>query len=191
MEVGKTLYVTDRNAWRRWLSKHSRTAPDIWLVYYRKESGKKRIPYNDAVEEALCFGWIDSLAKPRDAKSWVQRFTPRRNGSPLSETNKERIRRLMKAGKMTRAGLDSIEHHLERRTKRKPVLKKFTLPADILSALKAEPHAWKNFSRFPERYKRIRVAWIDGVRKRPEVFRQRLRYLIKMSAKNKRFGMVQ
>ena len=191
MEVGKTLVVTDRKAWRGWLSKHSRTAPDIWLVYFRKESGKKRIPYNDAVEEALCFGWIDSLTKPRDSESWVQRFTPRRKGSPLSETNKERIRRLIKAGKMTRAGLESIKHHLERRTNQRTALKRFVLPEDILAALKSEPEAWKYFRRFPQYYQRIRVGWVDGVRNRPDVFRQRLRYLIKMSAKNKRFGMVQ
>ena len=191
MKVGKTLYVSDRKSWRRWLSKHSRTAPEIWLVYYRKDSGKKRIPYNDAVEEALCFGWIDSLTKPKNAESWVQRFTPRRKGSPLSEMNKERIRRLMKSGKMTPAGLRSIEHHLVLRPNRRPALKGFTLPSDILTALKEDPKVWKNFTHFPDRYKRIRVAWIDGARKRPEEFDRRLRYLIRMTAGNKRFGMVQ
>src|ERR1039458_1395740 len=105
MEVGKTLYVTNRKQWRSWLLKHHKTASDIWLVYYKKESGKRRIPYNDAVEEALCYGWIDSRTKPRDKESWVQRFTPRRKKSPLSEMNKERVRRLIKAGKMTRSGL--------------------------------------------------------------------------------------
>jgi uncharacterized protein YdeI (YjbR/CyaY-like superfamily) len=191
MELGKTLYVADRKAWRKWLSIHHKTAADIWLIYFTKRSGKQRIPYNDAVEEALCFGWIDSTAKPRDGESWAQRFSPRRKKSPLSEMNKERVRRLIKAGKMTRFGLEGISHHMDKSSRKKPELKKYILPEDIILKLKSDPVVWKNFSRFPESYQRIRVGWIDGVRKRPEVFEQRLRYFIKMTAKNKRYGMVQ
>ncbi len=191
MEVGKTLYITNRKQWRSWLSKHHKTSGDIWLVYYKKSSGKRRIPYNHAVEEALCYGWIDSLTKPWNAESWVQRFSPRRKRSPLSEMNKERVRRLIKAGKMTRYGLESIHHHMDNRTPKSPKLKKFVLPDDILLALKADPAVWKHFKRFPQSYKRIRVGWIDGSRNRPDFFAQRLRYFIKMTARNKKFGMVQ
>ena len=190
MEVGKTLYAPDRKRWRSWLSKNHKTAQDIWLIYFKKESGKKRIPYNDAVEEALCYGWIDSIVKPRDAESWVQRFTPRRKGSPLSELNKERVRRLIKAKKMTRYGLESIRHHMERKLSGKTALKEFTLPKDILRVLKSDPVVWRNFQGFSVSYKRIRIGWIDGVRRRPDVFQQRLRYFIKMTAQNKKFGMV-
>jgi len=190
MEVGKTLYAPDRKRWRSWLSKNHKTAQDIWLIYFKKESGKKRIPYNDAVEEALCYGWIDSIVKPRDAESWVQRFTPRRKGSPLSELNKERVRRLIKAKKMTRYGLDTIRHHMERKLSGKTALKEFTLPKDILRVLKSDPVVWRNFQGFSVSYKRIRIGWIDGVRRRPDVFQQRLRYFIKMTAQNKKFGMV-
>lgn len=147
--------------------------------------------YNDAVEEALCFGWIDSLMMPRDGESWVQRFTPRRKKSPLSEMNKERVRRLMKAGKMTRFGLESIRHHMDGRSGNFSKLKKFVLPHDILLALKDNPIAWENFSKYPMVYKRIRVGWIDGARKRPKIYEQRLRYFINMTSKNKKFGMVQ
>ncbi len=191
MEVGETLYVTNRKKWRSWLSKHHKTAGDIWLVYYKKESGKLRIPYNDAVEEALCYGWIDSLTKPRDKESWVQRFSPRRKKSPLSEMNKERVRRLIKAGKMTRFGLERIQHHMDGQSAKSPELKKFILPSDILQALKSDPVVWKNFSKFSVPYKHIRVGWIDGSRNHPEIFAQRLRYFIKMTARNKKFGMVQ
>ncbi|HTY12160.1 MAG TPA: YdeI/OmpD-associated family protein [Bacteroidota bacterium] len=190
MDVGKTLYAPDRKRWRSWLSKNHKTAQDIWLIYFKKESGKKRIPYNDAVEEALCYGWIDSIVKPRDAESWVQRFTPRRKGSPLSELNKERVRRLIKAKKMTRYGLESIRHHMERKLSGKTALKEFTLPKDILRVLKSDPVVWRNFQGFSVSYKRIRIGWIDGVRRRPDVFQQRLRYFIKMTAQNKKFGMV-
>src|SRR5213080_2963742 len=73
MEIGTTLYVQDRRQWRSWLARHHQTAPEIWLIYYKKHSGKPRIPYNDAVEEALCYGWIDSITKPVDEDRWAQR----------------------------------------------------------------------------------------------------------------------
>ena len=191
MDIGKILYVTDRKQWRWWLSKNHKVASDIWLVYYKKESGKRRIPYNDAVEEALCYGWIDSINKPRDTESWVQRFSPRREKSHLSETNKERVRRLIKAGKMTRFGLERIQHDIDRRSTKKPKLRKFILPGDILQMLKSDPVVWKHFMKFPETYKHIRIGWIDGSRNHPDMFAQRLRYFMKMTARNKKFGMVQ
>ncbi len=187
MNVGKTFYPKNRKEWRSWLAKHHNTSKDIWLIYYKKDSGKPRIPYNDAVEEALCYGWIDSILKPRNAKSWVQRFSPRKIKSALSEMNKERVRRLIKTKKMTRFGLKSIEHHLKEKTS---TPKKFILPNDILLFLKKNPNAWKNFQKFPTSYKHIRIGWIDGSRHRPEVFNTRLNYFIKMTAANKQFGMV-
>jgi uncharacterized protein YdeI (YjbR/CyaY-like superfamily) len=194
MNLGKTLYVKNRNQWRSWLSKHHRSSSEIWLVYYKKNSGKPRIPYNDAVEEALCYGWIDSTLKPIDEECYAQRYSPRRKNSALSELNKERVRRLIKARKMTRFGLESIRHHMDGESKRSFLprnLKTFTLPHDILKELKADPVVWRNFSAFPEHYKVIRVGWIDASRHRPHIFKVRLGYFIKMTAKNKRFGMVQ
>lgn len=187
MNVGTSLYVTNRKQWRSWLSKNHATASEIWLIYYRKESGKPRISYNDAVEEALCYGWIDSIAKPRDKQSWYQRFSPRKPKSVLSELNKERIRRLIKAKKMTRCGLNSIRQHLVKKTS---APKKFVLPTDILAVLKSDPIVWKNFRKFPVSYKRIRVGWIEGARQRPAEFRKRLKYFLLMTSKNKQFGMV-
>jgi uncharacterized protein YdeI (YjbR/CyaY-like superfamily) len=92
MDIGKTLYVTDRKDWRDWLARNHMTESEIWLVYYRKLTGKPRIPYNDAVEEALCYGWIDSQQKGIDEERFAQRFSPRRPKSALSEMNRERIR---------------------------------------------------------------------------------------------------
>lgn len=193
MELGETLYVTNRKQWRAWLAKNHKSKSEIWLVYYRKASGKARIPYNDAVEEALCYGWIDSTNKTIDAERLAQRFSPRRKGSPLSPMNRERVRRLIAKKKMTRAGLESIAQHLEKKSEssKSKTLKKLELPDDILKTLKADPVVWKNFQAFPESYKRIRVGWIDGARRRPDEFRKRLRYFVKMTGKNKRYGMVQ
>src|SRR5689334_13365691 len=114
MNIGKTLYAKNRMQWRSWLAKHHRSASEIWLVYYKKNSGKQRIPYNDAVEEALCYGWIDSTLKPIDKDRYAQRFSPRRKNSVLSEMNKERVRRLVRARKMTAFGLASIRHHMDK-----------------------------------------------------------------------------
>jgi len=194
MDISKTLYIKNRREWRSWLTRNHGSAPEIWLIYYKKQSGKPRIPYNDAVEEALCYGWIDSILKPIDGQCYAQRFSPRRKNSRLSEMNKERVRRMIKAKKMTRFGLESIRHHLEKNLNKSGDsrnIKKFTMPKDILKILKTSPAAWKHFEKFPMSYKRIRIGWIDAARPRPGIFNQRLKYFIKMTSKNKRFGMVQ
>jgi uncharacterized protein YdeI (YjbR/CyaY-like superfamily) len=188
MNVGTTLDVRNRREWRSWLSKNHSTAKEIWLIYYKKDSGKKRISYNDAVEEALCYGWIDSIAKAHDAQSWVQRFSPRRPKSMLSELNKERMRKMIKAKKMLRVGLERVAHHL---TSNSLQPKRFIFPADILNAVRKNPTAWKHYQRFPLAYRRIRIGWIDDSRERPEYFKKRLQYFIAMTEKNKRFGTIQ
>jgi uncharacterized protein YdeI (YjbR/CyaY-like superfamily) len=162
----KTLHVSTRKAWREWLAKHHDKEKEIWLVYYRKHTGKPRISYNDAVEEALCYGWIDSIQRGIDEERFAQRFSPRRKGSPWSEANKERLRQLIEAGEMTPAGLAAAEKALED--------DRFVIAPDILKALKQDQKAWQNFQRFPEPYKRIRIGFIEGARNRPEEFRRRL-----------------
>ena len=187
MKIGKTLCVTDRSSWRAWLKKNHKKKSEIWLIYYKLISGKKRIPYNDSVEEALCYGWIDSIIKSVDKEKFAQRFSPRRPGSQLSETNRERVRRLIKSRKMTVAGMAAIKHAYRHADKPERV----TLASDVLKALKENKSAWVNFQRFPEPYKRIRIGWIEMSRSRPKFFKQRLAYFVKMSARNKKYGMVQ
>jgi uncharacterized protein YdeI (YjbR/CyaY-like superfamily) len=183
MEIGKTLRVSTRKAWRTWLEKNHASAPEIWLVYPNKASGKRRIPYNDAIEEALCFGWIDSIVKSLDEVHRAQRFTPRRPKSPLSPLNAERMRRLVAEGRMTPAGLAAVPDFDPDAA--------FTVADDILAALRADAETWRNYEAFPESYKRIRTGWIEGARVRPDIFEQRLRYFLKMTARNKRFGLLQ
>ncbi|HEY1332408.1 MAG TPA: YdeI/OmpD-associated family protein [Actinomycetota bacterium] len=178
----KRLQVTTRAAWRRWLERNHDTATEVWLVYQRKSTGKARVSYNDAVEEALCFGWIDSTQKRVDDERFAQRFTPRRRVGGLSEMNKQRARRLVAEGKMTPAGLAVLGDALEERPMK--------ISPDVRRALKADPDAWRNFEAFPEGYRRIRVAYIEGARKRPEEFRRRLSNFVRMTAKNRRIGYV-
>lgn len=182
MEIGKTLYVTQRNDWRKWLKENHNKEPEIWLIAYRKVTGKPSILYNDAVEEALCFGWIDSIVKKLDDERSAQRYTPRKPKSPWSQMNKERAKRLTALGKMTPAGFATLPSDLNH---------KFVIPDDISKGLKKDKVTWQNFQKFPDSYKRIRIGWIDGARKRPEVFKQRLKYFLKMTSQNKKFGMVQ
>ncbi len=113
MNIGKTLYATNRKEWRDWLSKNYDKEKEIWLIYYKKITGKPTISYNDAVEEALCFGWIDSIEKGIDEEKFAGRFTPRKEKSNLSESNKKRIKRLIKEGRMTNAGLEKIKDKMK------------------------------------------------------------------------------
>ena len=114
MDVTKTLYVTNRDDWRNWLEENYRNEREIWIVYYRKQAGKPRIPYNDAVEEALCFGWIDSIIKNIDQERYAQRFTPRKPQSKFSQTNKERLKKLIEQGKVMPEALGSLNDALVR-----------------------------------------------------------------------------
>ncbi|HEX4630436.1 MAG TPA: YdeI/OmpD-associated family protein [Chthoniobacterales bacterium] len=174
--------MTTRKAWRTWLEKNHARKKEIWLVYATKKSGKGRVAYSDAVEEALCFGWIDGTMKSIDENYFAQRFSPRRSAkSQLSETNKERVRRLSRAGLMTPAGMEKIRGRMN---------EKFVLAPDIVRELKRDPKVWKNFQRFPKWYQRVRVGWLDMSRHRPEIFEARLRYFLKMTAQNKRYGQV-
>lgn len=106
MKISQTFYAPNRKTWRAWLKQHSSTEPEIWLIYYRQHTGQPRIPYNEAVEEALCFGWIDSTVKSLDAERIVQRFSPRKPKSPYSQANKERLRKLIRQRKVT-SGLET------------------------------------------------------------------------------------
>ena len=108
MEIGETLYVTTRDDLRKWLEKNHKTKKEIWLIQYKKATKKPSINYVEAVEEALCFGWIDGLEKGMDTERYALRFSPRRPKSNWTETNKERVRRLLAEGRMTEAGLAAL-----------------------------------------------------------------------------------
>ena len=179
MEITKTLYVIHRDDWRTWLAKHYQSESEIWLVYYRKGAGKARIPYNQAVEEALCFGWIDSIIKNIDQERFTQRFTPRKPKSEFSQTNKERLKRMIEGGKVMPEVLASLEN---------AGLDDFEFPEDIMAAIRENEQAWENFQSYSGSYQRIRIAYIDGGRKRPGEYEKRLKHLIRMTEQDKQFG---
>jgi uncharacterized protein YdeI (YjbR/CyaY-like superfamily) len=182
MDLGQTLDVRTRAAWRAWLVRNHSRKTQIWLVYHAKASRKDSISYNDAVDEAICFGWIDSTVKKVDEHSRAQRFTPRHTGSPVSEMNKAHARRLVRERRMTPAGLAALGSAL----RREPLV----VAPDVRRALRAEPGAPARFERLPIAYKRIRLGFIEGARGRPAIFATRLRYFVRMTAQGKRYGMV-
>jgi uncharacterized protein YdeI (YjbR/CyaY-like superfamily) len=179
MQITETLYVTTRDEWRKWLSENHATKKEIWLISYAKNANKPSILYLHAVEEALCFGWIDSIAKKIDSERLAQRFSPRRPKSNWTELNKERAKRLIQNGKMTDAGLKVL-----------PDLSpnSFQIPKDILEALQNDVQTWNNFQQFPDVYKRIRIGYIEEVRKQSIEFQKRLDNFLKKTRENKMFG---
>ena len=179
MDINKTLYVIDRKDWREWLEANFNTEKEIWLVYPHKDTGKLRIQYNDAVEEALSFGWIDSIVKRIDENHSAQRFSPRNPSSEYSQTNRERLKWLSQKGKLHHSVQKRVEHILR---------EDFMFPGDILQAIKQNKKAWENYNNFSSAYKRIRIAYINAARNKPDEFKKRLNNFLKKTEQNKLIG---
>jgi uncharacterized protein YdeI (YjbR/CyaY-like superfamily) len=175
MNITETVLCDSPKAWRDWLETHHDSKTEIWLIL-EKHSG---LSYLEAVLEALCFGWIDGIAKKYNQTSLAQRFTPRRKKSNWTELNKIRARRLIAAGKMTEAGLAVLpDLSLE-----------FCVPEDILAAIQTNSKAWRFFGQLEDSYIRIRIGYIEEMRRQPEVFQSRLQNFIAQTAKGKTFGV--
>ena len=177
----KTVYAKDRREWRAWLDKNHSKCGEIWLTYYKKDSGKPRVPYEEAVEEALCFGWIDGKIKKVDEACFAQRFTPRTPRSPWNKANIERAKRLIAEGNMAAAGLAAFQSKQRRET---PVLPT-EMPKELETIFRKQSAAWKNYGRFPPYYRRMTAGWVASAKKE-ETRLGRLEQLIEYSARNER-----
>ena len=176
MNEKKMIFCADRGEWRVWLSNHFEKEKEIWFVFPSVGSGEKGVSYNDAVEEALCFGWIDGQAGTLDETHQLRRFTPRRKGSTYSQPNIERLKYLDQRGMIHPKVRTSVEG---------VIIAPFIFPEDILDEIRRDKLAWRNYQSFSEPYKRIRIAYINAARKRPEEFRKRLKNFIKRTRENK------
>ena len=176
MKAKETIYCKDRAEWRAWLQAHFENAKEIWFVFPSKASGETGVSYNDAVEEALCFGWIDGQAGTLDETHQLRRFTPRRKGSAYSQPNVERLIWLYEQGMI---------HPKVRAEGRQLLEQPFVYPEDILCEIRRDEETWRNFERFTESYKRIRIAYVDAARSRPDEFRKRLANFIEKTKQNK------
>lgn len=170
------VYCTNRQEWRQWLVSNFESAREVWFVFPTKASGEVGVAYNDAVEEALCFGWIDGVAGTLDPLHQLRRFTPRRKGSPYSRPNIERLIWLNEQG---------LLHPSVRTSVADLITLPFQFPADIIATLQQDQKVWEHYCAFSEPYKRIRVAYIDAARKRPEEFKRRLENFIAKTRQNR------
>jgi uncharacterized protein YdeI (YjbR/CyaY-like superfamily) len=177
----ETVFAKDRAEWRRWLAKNGARSEEIWLVFYKKASGKPTVSYDHAVEEALCFGWVDGKKKKLDEECYAFRFTPRKARSQWSKSNIQRVERLIAEGKMMPAGLKTF--HSTDRQEVEPMPTE--LPKALEDKFRQRRAAWANFEKFPPGYRRITVGWVASAKKE-ETRVKRLEKLMEYSARNQR-----
>jgi len=185
------LYFKTREEWRRWLLENHSQSKGVWLIYYKKVSGKARIPYTDAVEEAICFGWIDGKIKRVNDDYFIQWYTPRRHGSKWSKLNISRAQKLIAEGSMDKAGMEEYEKILK-----KPELvynvraeENTPVPEDLINALKTDSVAYDNFNNFPPSSRKLYIFWLNSA-KREETRQKRILRIVENSIKNIRAGMM-
>lgn len=186
------VYPEDRNAWRNWLQKNYQRTVGIWLIYYKVGKSKPRLPYNDIVEECLCFGWIDGLARKLDDERSMILITPRKPKSVWSDANKERVKLLLGTDLMTAAGLEKIEiaqknGSWDALTASDQAAKTNQLPKDLEKAFKGKKGALANFKAFAPSIRKQFLSWIDSA-KTDETRNKRLLQTVLMSEANRKPG---
>jgi uncharacterized protein YdeI (YjbR/CyaY-like superfamily) len=182
--VLETLDVSRAADWNSWLRRNHLVKEGVWLVFYRKDSGRPSISYDEAVSEALAFGWIDSIIKKIDEEKFVRKFTPRRPGSVWSKYNIKRIEVLTAEGRMTKWGLGAFA----KRTDEISLLERFNaegvrIPKDLEDALRKNKRAWANFGRFTPSYRKGYLIWISEA-KRPETRQKRIAEAVVLISRN-------
>ena len=191
MKFNKLLTVKNKEEWRLWLESHHASENEVWLVYFKPASGRKGIGYEESVEEALCFGWIDSLIQRIDEDKYARKFNLRRMGSYWSDSNKKRMEKLIKSGRMTAVGLATYDpnaressNEFAQSVRRGDV----PIPMDIHKAIRANAKAWKFFSQLPPSQQRQASSWIASAKKE-ETRQKRLQEAIETFAQGKRLGL--
>jgi uncharacterized protein YdeI (YjbR/CyaY-like superfamily) len=185
MKISNRVYVTDRDQWRKWLEKNHEIKNEVWLLYYKKHAGKPQVPYNDSVEEAICFGWIDSIVKRIDDEKYVRRFTPRKNTSNWSESNKKRAKKMIEEKKMTEAGLKKM--NFQNRESESSKEEKLVIPSYMRKAF-AAGDVWENFCNLALTYKKQYVGWIASA-KREKTREKRLEEALRLLKENKKLPL--
>lgn len=186
MALLNLFYAPTREDWRAWLAEHYASESEVWLVYYKKHTGKPRVSSDDAVEEAICFGWIDSIVRKLDEDRFAQKFTPRRLDSVWSELNLRRVKKLMAEGRMTPAGLAKVGESP------RPAPPRFQagdeIPDFIGEGLRQNAAAYEKFQRLPPSHRRNYVRWITEAKKE-ETRLRRLSETIQRLVRDEPLGM--
>ena len=178
------FYAPDRNAWRKWLETNHTKKQGVWLIYYKPSSGKTRVSYDDAVDEAICFGWIDSKPNALDTDRSIQFFAPRSAKSNWSKRNKERVARLIKENRMTAAGLEVVaKARANGSWTALDEVERMVIPPDLLKALKSTPSAYEYFMEFPHSSKKNILEWIHDA-KQPATREKRIKETALLAGKD-------
>ncbi len=190
MDMTKQVYVTNRTDWRAWLEENFKTEKEVWLIHYKKHTGKPSIPYEDAVEEALCFGWIDGLLRRIDDEKYIIRYSPRQKKSIWSDSNKRRIEKLIKQGRMTEAGLAKVKQAKENGEWDRAMSREEDpqVPPDLKKALVTNRNAMKNFYNFAPSYRKQYTWWITSAKK-GETRAKRIQETVNRAAQNMKPGI--
>jgi uncharacterized protein YdeI (YjbR/CyaY-like superfamily) len=191
MRIENSLYVSNREDWRAWLEKYYASESEIWLIFYKKPSKYPNLSYDDAVEEALCFGWVDSIIQKIDDEKYARKFTPRVNTAKWSASNLARAAKMVKEGKMTKVGLAKITVPLpdSSQADQKPATQaELTIPEGIRQVLMANPRAWDNFNRLAPSYRRQYIRWIMFP-KREETWLKRAREALELLERGEKLGL--
>jgi uncharacterized protein YdeI (YjbR/CyaY-like superfamily) len=186
----KQLYIKNRKQWRDWLRQNHDKSKGIWLVFHKKHTGKSTLEYSEVVEEALCFGWIDSIVKKIDDEKYVRKITPRKAGSRWSGLNKKRVAKLRKQGLMTEAGMGKVREAKESGQWNKPDRSQMgiDIPKELLRALANNKKAKKFFDQLAFSYQKQFIGWI-AVAKRQKTKEQRVRESIALLEQGHKLGM--
>jgi uncharacterized protein YdeI (YjbR/CyaY-like superfamily) len=185
------IQCKNRKAWRNWLEKNHATEKSVWLIIYKKESGTSSVYYPEAVDEALCFGWVDSKVNKRDDYSYYQYFAKRNARSNWSRVNKEKVERLLQQGLMAPAGLAMIELAKQSGTwSALDEVEQSVVPADMQALLDKQPQAQANWNHFPKSVKRGILEWILNAKK-PETRKLRIEETVRLAAQNIRANQYQ
>ncbi len=179
MKITNSFTPSSLLDWRTWLSKNHAREQEVWLVYFKPASGKTNIDYESSIEEALCFGWIDSIIQTIDEEKYARKFNPRRPGSKWSETNKRRVLKVIREGRMTEAGMAKItfelgEVDLSRPKPKRPPVK---MPEKIAQVLKSRRGLWEAFQKVSPSLQRTYILWLSDAKK-PETFERRFKLLM-------------
>ncbi len=190
MRPDKTLFFKNRSEWRKWLERNNDSRNEAWLIHYRKHVDKTGLRHLEAVEEAICYGWIDGKLMKLDGEKFALRYSPRKAGSVWSKINRDTAERMIKSGEMTEAGLKKIE--AAKRTgswdKAYTNRKRERMPSDLKAALMSNKTAWHNFKKFANTYWNMYIGWVTGA-KTPETRKRRIEEVVKRSATNKKPGL--
>ncbi len=190
MEMHQLLVFTDSAGWRAWLEVHYASEREAWLVYYKKASGKPSIDYETSVEEALCFGWIDSIIQNLDEASYARKFTPRTNNLKWSESNKRRVRKLINEGRMTPVGMEKVTFQIHQEESAVPAPSRpiYEFSPEILDVFQVNPAAWTFFNQLSPSERRNVTGWIMSA-KQEQTRLRRLNEVIAVFAMGKRLGL--